>query len=155
MAVFETIMAANAAYGVIKTCLANGNEINGLIGHVGKFLNAEADLKDAVDRKKKNPITAITGGAEGDWEEFQALETIKEQRRELESWCRLYGPPGTWDKWQQYQADARVARKAAQKQRQREREELVEMVMMCVGCLFAFSGMAALLYALGRYMEKW
>ena len=155
VAVLETIAAANAAYSIIKKCLANGNEVKGMVGQVGKFLNAEEDLKDAVKRKKNNPITAITGGAEGDWEEFQALETIKEQRRELESWCRLYGPPGTWDKWQQYQADARVARKAAQKQRQREREELVEMVMMCVGCLFAFSGMAALLYALGRYMEKW
>ena len=155
MAVFETIMAANAAYGVIKTCLANGNEINGLIGHVGKFLNAEADLKDAVDRKKKNPITSITGGAEGDWEEFQALEKIKEQRRELESWCRLYGPPGTWDKWQLYQNEARKARKAAQKQREKEREEFVEMIMMCVGCFFAVSARAALIFDIGRYMEKW
>ena len=155
MAVIETIMAANAAYGVIKTCLANGNEINGLIGHVGKFLNAEADLKDAVDRKKKNPITAITGGAEGDWEEFQALEKIQEQRRELESWCRLYGPPGTWDRWISWQAEARKARRAAQKQKEKEREEFVEMIMMCVGCFFAISGGAALIFALGRYMEKW
>tara|TARA_R110002126_G_scaffold158929_1_gene306194 strand:+ start:88 stop:555 length:468 start_codon:yes stop_codon:yes gene_type:complete len=155
MAVLETIMAANAAYGVIKKCLENGREVSGMIGHVGKFLSAEDELKDAVTRKKKNPLTAITGGSEGDWEEFQALEDIKEKRRELESWCRLYGPPGTWDKWQLYQAEARKARKAAQKQKEKEREELVEIVMMCVGCLFAVSGMAALIFALGRYMEKW
>ena len=42
-----------------------------------------------------------------------------------------------------------------QKQKEKEREELVEIVMMCVGCLFAVSGMAALIFALGRYMEKW
>ena len=126
-----------------------------MISHVGKFLSAEDDLKDAVKRKKNNPITAITGGSEGDWEEFQALEKIQEQRRELESWCRLYGPPGTWDKWQFFQAEARKARKAAQKQRETEREQLVEMVMMCLGCLFAVSGMVALVFALGRYMEKW
>ena len=155
MAVLETIMAANAAYGVIKKCLENGREVKDMVGHVGKFLSAEDDLKDAVDRKKKNPITSITGGAEGDWEEFQALEKIKEQRRELESWCRLYGPPGTWDKWQLYQNEARKARKAAQKQREKEREELIEMIMMCVGCFFAISACAALIFALGRYMEKW
>ena len=155
MAVIETIMAANAAYGVIKTCLANGNEINGLIGHVGKFLNAEADLKDAVDRKKKNPITAITGGAEGDWEEFQALEKIKEQRRELESWCRLYGPPGTWDKWQLYQAEARKARKAAQKQKEKEREEFMEAIMYAFSGLLAIGGIGAVLFFIGRHMEKW
>ena len=62
MAVLETIMAANAAYGVIKQCLANGREVKGMVGHVGKFLNAEADLKDAVERKKKNPLTLKKSG---------------------------------------------------------------------------------------------
>jgi len=155
MAVLETIMAANAAYGVIKKCLENGREVKDMVGHVGKFLSAEDDLKDAVKRKKNNPITAITGGSEGDWEEFQALEKIQEQRRELESFCRLYAAPGTWDKWITWQAEARKARRAAQKQKEKEREELVEMLMMCLGCLFAISAMAALIFALGRYMEKW
>ena len=155
MAVIETIMAANAAYGVIKKCLENGREVKDMVGHVGKFLSAEDELKEAVKRKKNNPITAITGGAEGDWEEFQALEKIQEQRRELESWCRLYATPGTWDKWQFFQAEARKARRAAQKKKEKEREELVEMMMMCLACLFAISGAAALFYALGKYMEKW
>ena len=69
MAVLETIAAANAAYSGIKKCLENGREINGLVGQVGKFLSAEDELKEAVKRKKSSPITAITGGAEGDWEE--------------------------------------------------------------------------------------
>ena len=155
MAVLETIMAANAAYGVIKRCLENGNEVKGLVGQVGKFLNAEDDLKDAVNRKKKNPLTAITGGSEGDWEEFQALEDIKEKRRELESWCRLYGPPGTWDKWQFFQAEARKARKAAQKQKEKEREEMVEMVMYAFSGVLAFGGLGAAIFAIGKYMEKW
>ena len=155
MAVIETIMAANAAYGVIKRCLENGSEVKGLVGQVGKFLNAEDDLKDAVNRKKKNPITAFTGGSEGDWEEFQALEDIKEKRRELESWCRLYGPPGTWDKWQLYQAEARKARRAAQKQKEKEREELMEIIMYSFAGVLAVSGMVAVVFSIGRYMEKW
>ena len=155
MAVLETIMAANAAYGVIKKCLENGREVKGMVGHVGKFLNAEADLKDAVERKKKSPLTAITGGAEGDWEEFQALEDIKEKRRELESWCRLYGPPGTWDRWISWQAEARKARRAAQKQKEKEREELLEIIMYSFAGILAVTGMVAVVFAIGRYMEKW
>ena len=155
MAVLETIMAANAAYGVIKKCLENGNEVKGLVGQVGKFLSAESDLKEAVERKKKNPITAITGGEEGDWEEFQALENIKEKRRELESWCRLYGPPGTWDRWISWQAEARKARRAAQKQAEKEREEMMEAIMYTVSGLLALGGAGALIYFLGRYWEKW
>ena len=155
MAVLETIMAANAAYGVIKKCLENGREVNDMVSHVGKFLSAEDDLKDAVKRKKNNPISAITGGSEGDWEEFQALEKIQEQRRELESWCRLYGPPGTWDKWQFFQAEARKARRAAQKQKEKEREEFVEAMMYAFSGLLALGGIGAVLWFIGRHMEKW
>ena len=155
MAVLETIMAANAAYGVIRKCLENGREVQDMVSHVGKFLSAESDLKDAVERKKKNPITAITGGEEGDWEEFQALENIKEKRRELESWCRLYGPPGTWDRWVAWQAEARKARRAAQKQKEKEREEMMEAIMYAVSGLLALGGAGALIYFLGRYWEKW
>ena len=155
MAVLETIMAANAAYGVIKTCLANGREVKGMVGHVGKFLNAEADLKDAVERKKKSPLTAITGGAEGDWEEFQALEDIKEKRRELESWCRLYAPSGTWDRWISWQAEARKARRAAEKQKEKEREEMMEAIMNTFTGLIALGGGGAVIYFIGKYMEKW
>jgi len=155
MAVLETIMAANAAYSVIKKCLENGREVNDMVSHVGKFLSAEDDLKDAVKRKKNNPIAAITGGSEGDWEEFQALEKIQEQRRELESWCRLYGPPGTWDRWISWQAEARKARRAAQKQREKEREEMVEIVMYAFSGVLAFGGAGAAIFAIGKYMEKW
>jgi len=155
MAVIETIMAANAAYGVIKKCLENGREVKDMVGHVGKFLSAEDELKEAVKRKKNNPITAITGGAEGDWEEFQALEKIQEQRRELESWCRLYALPGTWDKWQLYQAEARKARKAAQKQKEKEREEFMEAIMYAFSGLLAIGGIGAVIWFIGRHMEKW
>ena len=155
MAVLETIAAANAAYSVIKKCLENGREVKDMVGHVGKFLNAEDELKDAVKRKKSSPIAAITGGSEGDWEEFQALEKLKEQRAELESWCRLYGPPGTWDRWISWQAEARKARKAALRQLEKEREELIEALTLGLGALFAVTGIAALVYALGIYMDKW
>tara|TARA_R110000822_G_scaffold180431_2_gene320174 strand:- start:2392 stop:2859 length:468 start_codon:yes stop_codon:yes gene_type:complete len=155
MAVLETIAAANAAYSVIKKCLENGREVKDMVGHVGKFLNAEDELKDAVKRKKSSPIAAITGGSEGDWEEFQALEKLKEQRAELESWCRLYGPPGTWDRWIAWQAEARKARKAALRQLEKEREELLEAMTMGIGVLFAVTGIAALVFVLGKYMGKW
>ena len=95
MAILESIAAANAAYCVIKTALGNGKETAGVISSIGKFLAAEEDIKQAVQKKKTSPLTAITGGEEGDWEEFQALENIRQKRAELESWCRLMAPPGT------------------------------------------------------------
>jgi hypothetical protein len=155
VAVLETIAAANAAYSVIKRCLENGSEINGLIGQVGKFLTAEDELKDAVKRKKSSPIAAITGGGENDWAEFQALEDLKRKRAELESWCRLYAPSGTWDRWQFFQAEARKARRAAQKQKEKEREELMQAIAWSLSGLASLGGAGALIYFLGRHWGKW
>jgi hypothetical protein len=62
MAILESIAAANAAYSVIRqTALSNGKETAGLISAVGKFLSAEEDVKDAINKEESSPITMITG----------------------------------------------------------------------------------------------
>ena len=155
MAILESIAAANAAYSVIKTALGNGKETAGLIGAVGKFLSAEEDVKDASNRKKNSPLAAITGGSEGDWEEFQHLETLKAKRQELESYCRLYAPPGTWDRWQQWQAEARKQRQAAKKAAEKAREERNEAIATGAGILMAIVVVVLAIYYLGVYLERW
>jgi molecular chaperone GrpE (heat shock protein) len=148
-------MAANAAYSVIRQALSNGKETAGLIGAVGKFLSAEEDVKEAVQRKKNSPLTAITGGSEGDWEEFQHLENLKQKRQELESYCRLYAPPGTWDRWQQWQAEARKQRQAAKKAAEKAREERMEAIATFAGIAMAVIVVVLCIYYLGVYLEKW
>jgi hypothetical protein len=155
MAILETIAAANAAYSVIRTCIANGRETADLMSNVGKFLTAEEELKDAVQRKKNSPLTAITGGAEGDWEEFQQLEKIREQRKELESYIRLYGRPGQWDRWIQWQAEARKQRAAAKRAAIQKREEQMEVLATAAGILMALVVVGLGIYYLGVYLEKW
>jgi hypothetical protein len=155
MAILESIAAANAAYSVIKTALGNGKETAGLISAVGKFLSAEEDVKDAINKKKASPITMITGSSEGDWEEFQHLENLRQKRQELESYCRLYAPPGTWDRWQQWQAEARKQRQAAKKAAEKAREERMEALATLVGILMAVGTIVTAVYFLGRYLERW
>ena len=62
MAILESIAAANAAYSVIRTALGNGKETAGVISAIGKFLEAEEDIKEAVQKKMNSTLTAITGG---------------------------------------------------------------------------------------------
>jgi len=155
MPILESIAAASAAYEVIKTAINQGREGAGLIGAVGKFLSAEEDIKEAVQRKKNSPLTAITGGEEGDWEEFQALEQIREQRKELESYIRLYGRAGQWDRWVQWQAEARKQRAAAKKAAALRREEMLEQIQVVTGIVLAITTVVVSIYYLGIYMEKW
>ena len=155
MAILESIAAANAAYSVIRQALSNGKESANLISSVGKFLSAEEDVKEAINRKKNSPLTAITGGSEGDWEEFQHLENLKAKRQELESYCRLYAPPGTWDRWQQWQAEARKQRQAAKKAAEKAREERNEMIATIAGITMAVVVVILSVYYLGVYLERW
>jgi hypothetical protein len=155
MPILESIAAASAAYEVIKTAINQGREGAGLIGAVGKFLSAEEDIKEAVQRKKNSPLTAITGGEEGDWEEFQALEQIREQRKELESYIRLYGRAGQWDRWIAWQAEARKQRAAAKKAAALRREEMLEQIQVATGIVLAITTVVVSIYYLGIYMEKW
>ena len=155
MAILESIAAANAAYSVIRTALSNGKETASLMGSIGKFLTAEEDTKSAVERKKKSPLTAITGGSEGDWEEFQALEDIRAKRAELESWCRLYAPSGTWDRWVSYEAKVRTQRAEAKKAAMKAREKRNEQIAMAIAITVAFFTCIAGLYYVGEYMGKW
>ena len=155
MAILESIAAANAAYSVIKTALGNGKETAGVISSIGKFLAAEEDIKDAVNKKKNSPLTAITGGDEGDWEEFQALESIKQKRAELESYCRLYAPAGTWDRWIAWQNEARKQRQAARKAAEKRKEKQLEQIQIALGVIFGVSGVILAIYYLGVYMGKW
>jgi len=155
MAILESIAAANAAYSVIRTALSNGKETASLMGSIGKFLSAEEDIKSAVERKKKSPLTAITGGEQGDWEEFQALEDIRQKRAELESWCRLYAPSGTWDRWVSYEAKVRTQRAEAKKAAIKAREQRNEQIAMALAITVAFFTCIVGLYYLGQYMGKW
>ena len=155
MAILESIAAANAAYSVIKTALGNGKETAGLIGAVGKFLSAEEEVKEAVQKKKNSPLTAIAGGEQGDWEEFQALEEIRRKRAELESYVRLYCEPDTWNRWQQWQLEARKQRQAAKRAAHEAHQKKMEIIGYAVAGLVSLGGVILAIYYLGVYMGKW
>lgn len=155
MAILESIAAATAAYKVIKGAIDSGREAAGLVGEVGKFLSAEEDIKKALQKKKNSPLTAIAGGEEGDWEEFQALEDLREMRRQLESDIRLYGKPGQWDRWIQWQSEARKQRQAARKAAELAHAKRMEQIQIAAGIILAITITVLGVYYLGVYLDRW
>jgi len=65
------LMAANAAYAVIKETISNG----------GDLLSAGQKLFDYFDNKAVIQKKARDGGMKSDLEEFMALEKLKQQDR--------------------------------------------------------------------------
>lgn len=155
MAILETIAAANAAYKIISDCVKNGKEVAGLTSEVGKFLQAEEELNEAHKKYLANPLTKGLGKDAQDWAYFQQLEDIQEMRKELESFTRLHGRPGSWDRWVKYQADARIARKEARKRQERERQERNEIIILIVCAIAGAAAMGGLFWWIGVATGKW
>ena len=155
MAILETIAAANAAYKIISDCVKNGKEVAGLTSEVGKFLQAEEELTEAHKKFLANPLTKGLGKEADDWAYFNHLEDLQEKRRDLESFTRIHGRPGSWDRWVKYQADARIARKEARKAAEKARQERIELIITILCVVGGIVAMAAVFWWLGRSQGKW
>ena len=120
--------ACNAAYGVIKQAVQNGKEIASVADKIGVVLDSEEKLKHMVDKDKNSIYNKFLGKSASDFEAFQKLEELKEDRDNLRSMCRLYGRPGSWDRFIQFESEARAAQAEARKQAIRDHNERMEML---------------------------
>tara|TARA_R110001606_G_scaffold338036_1_gene486105 strand:- start:230 stop:682 length:453 start_codon:yes stop_codon:yes gene_type:complete len=142
---------ANAAFGVIKSAIGNGKDLAQVGKQIGDWIGAEETLKNKADNDKKSVFNKMMGKDTNDFESFLALDKMKEQRRILESHCRLYARPGMWDSFIEYQAQARKARREAEIRRKKEREELQEIIMIIGGSLFFITALVAAIYLVYVY----
>jgi len=122
------IAAASAAYTTIKTAISQGRELVDVGKSIGQFVSAEEELKAKVEKKKKSVFTKVLGKEGDDFEEFLALDKLKEQKKSLESHMRLFGRSGLYDDWVAYQAQMRKQRQEALRIKQKEQEKLREML---------------------------
>jgi len=126
------LAAANAAFAVIKQCVANGSDIAKAGSAIAKFVGAKEDLQ------KKS----IKKGNRSDLEEFMGLEQIREKEKELQQLMIYAGRPGLWNDWQRFQAQARKDRREAEEAARRKRRRIVEGIIVGVVIL---AGLAVLL----------
>ena len=122
------IAAASAAYTTIKTAISQGRELVSVGKQIGQFVSAEEDLKAKVEKKKNSLFTKVLGKEADDFEEFLALDSLRQKKKELESHMRLYGRSGLYDDWVAYQAQMRKQRQEALKKQQKEADELRELM---------------------------
>ena len=106
------LAAANAAYAVIKECIANSGELMQAGRALFDWFDAKSSLQKKVEDKPPDQ--------RNDLEEFFALEELKRQQQELKELMILQGRPGLWDDWLKFQVDARKRREAAAREEQAE-----------------------------------
>lgn len=115
------LAAANAAFSVIKTAVNNGSDLARCAKQIGQLVGAKEDLERKVKRKKATHQT-------NDFEEFMALERIREQEDQLRQIMIYAGRPGLLGDWQKFQKEARLARRQAEIDAARRRERMFEYI---------------------------
>ena len=128
------IAAANAAFSVLKTAVANGKEIADAASSVAQFVGAKESLQRKAQRK----------GGGSDLEEFMALEKIRQQEEELKQIMIYTGRPGLWHDWQRFQAKARTARREAEVEAAKRRKKIVEGTIITIFVLLILAILGAI-----------
>ena len=97
------LAAINAAYGVIKEVVGNGQELYAAGQHIAQFFNTKYELQKKLNEKPADQRNQL--------EEFFALEELKAKEQELKELMIYQGRPGLWDDWLKFQAEAARARR--------------------------------------------
>ena len=147
------LAAANAAYATISKFISNGKEISDVLAPLKNLVGAEEELRARGNRKKGGLFSKVMGKSADDFDEFLALEEISEKRKELESLCRLYGKPGTWDKFIAFESKMRVERKKEAEERQRQIAATIRYISWGVIAAISLGGVF-LLYFFTEFLRK-
>ena len=107
---------ANAAFSVIKETVQNGGDIMAAGKHVFDFFDNKTEIA-----KKAN-------GKGSDSEAFFALETIKQNEKQLKEMFIYQGRAGLWDDWLAFQVEARKKREEEAKELARKKRKRIRVV---------------------------
>lgn len=149
------LAAFNAAFGVVKAAINNGRDIASCAKHIGDMIGAEEELKQRGAKKKNSMWAALAGKDTNDFEEFMALEKIKEQRKELLSSLQLYGRAGLKDDFLRFEIEARKARRQAAEDAKKRRQQMGEYIVGFILFGSAIAVFGVIIYAIGAEQGRW
>lgn len=141
------IAAANAAFSILRSAVTNGKDLANFGKQIGAVVLGEEALKEKTEKESKSIWSKIAGKDTADMESFMALETLRENKKELESMMRLYGRPGLYDDWVRYCAEQRKSKRMAELERQEALDKIMEIVGYVIMFIIFMAGLGGLVYA--------
>ena len=133
------LAAANAAFAVIKNAVSNGRELSQYAGKIGEIVGAKEALQKKVNKKKATHQST-------DFEEFMALERVKEQEDELKQIMIYCGRPGLWQDWVRFQVEARKARREAEEANKKKIQWWIEVTIISVAMIVGVAALALFIW---------
>ena len=140
------LAAFNAGFSVVKQFVANGRDLSDAMGAIGQMVGAKEELQKRGEKKKKSVLSILGGKTENDFEEFMALEKIKQIEKDLTSMMKLYGRPGLHDDWIRYQAEARKQRRQQALEEKKRKEQMWEYAGYLIAAIVFMSGLIGMVF---------
>jgi molecular chaperone GrpE (heat shock protein) len=115
------LAAFTAAAKTVSAAIQAGRNLTTVASSIGKMAESKDQLHTRLQKKKASPF-------QNDYEEFMALEEIREREEDLLKMMVYTGRIGLKDDFIKFQAEARRQRKEAIREAERQREARVEMI---------------------------
>lgn len=134
------LAAANAAFGIIKETIQNGQEIYA----AGQALADYFGMKSEIQKK------AHEHGYKSDLEAFMAAEQLKKQEQELKEMMIYQGRGGMWTDWLDFQAETKRSREQAEREakiaKQKRKKALINGLIITGISVFSVGAIGGFLY---------
>ena len=135
------LAAFTAAAKTVSSAIQAGRSLTTVASHIGKMAESKDQLHTRLQKKRTSPFKS---SMERDYEEFMALEEIREREEDLLKLMVYTGRIGLKDDFIKFQAEARRQRKEAIKEAERQREARVELITTGVLVLMSVGSIAGL-----------
>lgn len=153
------ITAATAAFNGVKKLVNAGREIEDVVGQLGKWYGAAADLNRAESQRKNPPIfTKLFSSGSVEQEALQILvhkKKLEEQEKELEAILNYRFGFGTWKEMIELRRKIRKEREETLYKQQERREAFFEVVFILglIALLIVLFG--GIIYFIGVGTGRW
>tara|TARA_R110000796_G_scaffold13040_1_gene42643 strand:+ start:59 stop:520 length:462 start_codon:yes stop_codon:yes gene_type:complete len=108
--VLAELAAFNAGFSVVKQVIANGGDLANAFGSIQKMVEAKEGLRARQKKNERSLFASLSQKKSNDFEEFMALDKIRETEKELYEYMKIFGRAGLYDDWMHFQAEARKRR---------------------------------------------
>ena len=153
------ITAATAAFNGVKKLVNAGREIEDVVGQLGKWYGAAADLNRAESQRKNPPIfTKLFSGGSVEQEALQILvhkKKLEEQEKELETILNYRFGFGTWKEMIELRRKIRKEREETIYRQQERREAFFEVVFTLGLIALLTVLLGGIIYFIGVGTGRW
>ena len=153
------IGAATAAFNGVKKLVHAGREIEDIVGQLGKWYGAAADLGRAETQRKNPPIfTKLFSSGSVEQEALEILvhkKKLQEQEKQLEEMLNIRFGFGTWREMIELRRKIRKEREETVYRQQERRRAFLEGIAVIFLTVFLFALVVFIIWFLGTGANWW